>query len=94
MLLITKDRFCEPTMFMKTKQISGLTHDLYDSKGNGSGLTTALHLTALAACRSKRGMLLLSVHSPRAAHNLQQLDGRTLLRNPKDLRVELLQSSP
>ena len=35
---------------------------------------------------------LLSVHSPQAAHNLQQHDGGTLVVNSKDLRVELLQS--
>jgi hypothetical protein len=32
-----------------------------------------------------------SVHSPRAAHNLQQLGGRIVLQNSKDLRAELLQ---
>ena len=42
--------------------------------------------------KNARDHVILSVHSPRAAHNLQQLDGRTVLQNSKDLRVELLQS--
>jgi hypothetical protein len=57
MLLITNDLFWEPTMFMKTKPISYASQYLYDNKGNGSGLKTALHLTALTECRGKRGML-------------------------------------
>jgi hypothetical protein len=30
--LITKGRFGEPTMLMKTNEIAGLTHDVYENK--------------------------------------------------------------
>ena len=33
MLLIIKDRLWEPTMFMKTKQIIAVTHDVIDNNG-------------------------------------------------------------
>jgi hypothetical protein len=38
-------------------------------------------------------VVILSVHSPRAAHNLQQLEVGTVLQNSKDLHSELLQSA-
>jgi hypothetical protein len=33
MLLITKHRFWEPTMFMKTNHLTRLSHDLYEKNG-------------------------------------------------------------
>jgi hypothetical protein len=34
-LLITKDRFSEPTMFMKTNKLAKIGHDVVDSKRVG-----------------------------------------------------------
>ena len=45
MLLITKERFSEPTMFMKTNKLSEITHDIYDNKGNNSCRTLAWEST-------------------------------------------------
>ncbi len=53
-LMIIKDRFGEPTMFMKTPQMSGVTHDLDDNKGDSFHPRIALRIAALTACRVER----------------------------------------
>jgi hypothetical protein len=49
-LLITKDRFWEPTMLMKTNQIALVTHDVTDKKEvdcDGAALRTVASIATV-----------------------------------------------